>query len=931
MSRRNPESRRWQPPVTKLAAGAQPAAVTADDTATVPGSESDILSSRISPPSVTPGQLLRPGLEKLFDAAGPVSTLFLTAPAGFGKTRLLAQLVDAARGRGGSVVWAECGPHGEDFKSIIDLLFAAYGRESGDERPLAFSGRDNRRPIVDLLNRIGDLPRPVIVALDSIDRVSDPDVWGLARFIMDGLPPGVLLAVTSRSALPWPAGRARMDGRLVEMGPDELRFSTDELRRLVTDMLGLDVGEGDIEALNRSSGGWPIIADMAVRSIIRRPDHILSFEAILDQHGAAIHDYLNEEVLDALSATERAVVRATVPFGTFPSALIPALLDMADPGPAIEDLVARNILLHVNGLGSQFTHHQPLARALAQRMPDEERRGLLSLAADWFIDNDMPVAAISSLIAAGRLDQAADKAAQLVNMLLYSSQAGLMIDWTDALPAGLIDRNPSLWRGRLWAMYLNGKFAALTAELEEVSRRLDDKAIEGGACADLELDMLLLGDLVATANREPMVQIGVLERMGVRFGDDHPMHVGILQIALGRRYLAIGNLAHAEHRFLSAYDRNRICDNGYAAVQALCNAAIVRRYLGRFDEAAELCVEAIRQCNAPRYAATALAAVPCLQLAEIAFEHNDLHGTEQWLGRTLDLEARLGDPMTTRHAAILSAKLRAAWLGTATSDRWLAAEAARIEGRGYARSRRVTAARITLSVAAGKLDLADALIRSLDLPVDLPGPAPSHNIPFWDEESWIALAYYLQARGRQADAERWLRKLHHNAQGCSPVSEVRIAAIMAINHSQSPNARETRRWLLAMLRLGESIGAVRSIIDFGRPMGQLLQALLVENSLATEPALLAYLQRLIGKVRSVPAAVRSEGAVGSGSPEHGLTGREAEILLLLHSGMQNKVIGRHLKISDKTVRWHIQNLFSKLHVNNRTQAVLKARQLRLIE
>jgi len=267
------------------------------------------------------------------------------------------------------------------------------------------------------------------------------------------------------------------------------------------------------------------------------------------------------------------------------------------------------------------------------------------------------------------------------------------------------------------------------------------------------------------------------------------------------------------------------------------------------------------------------------------------------------------------------------------------------------------ALQIWLFCQVNDLGAAEALLRALDLPVESRAPNPAVKIPYWDEELYLSLARFWIGSGRTETAIRWLRKLLRNAEfDQRRSSSVLILGLLAIAYDSADKNPEAMRALREMLLSGEKYGYVRSIIDMEPAIMPLLAKYRsyhqAQQKEAGTPSGLDYIDRLINKetqdtggaiAAPLPsdASMDTGGAIAAPLPSDAsistdgdlldqLTKRESEVLELIALGMSNRAIAGQLVVAETTLKWHVRNLYTKLHVKSRTQAVAKARKLGLI-
>ena len=358
---------------------------------TIPGPPEDLVS--------------RPRLLAILDDAAEATTVFLGAPAGFGKTVLLAGW---ARHRGsGTVAWVSADTGDNDERLFWSAILEALG---GCARiPAASPLRTLGVPPVpsaDLafLAQVADaldvLPEPVLLVLDGVQEITAPGIWQGLRTLLRHQPAGLRLALSSRREPPLPLGRARLADRLAELGADELRFTPAEVR-LFVEVTGAAIGPDQLGTLIARTEGWPAALRLAVSSSARHGD-LHGFFAGRDR---AVLDYLVDEVLDPLNVGQRELVRAISVCDEVPVGLAAALAGRADVEVMLHQLGGpATRLVRANGTPPCY-RLPPLLRTYLRselfRREPERTRALHAAAARWFAGHDRPASALLHSVRAG--------------------------------------------------------------------------------------------------------------------------------------------------------------------------------------------------------------------------------------------------------------------------------------------------------------------------------------------------------------------------------------------------------------------------------------------------------------------------------------------------------------------------------------------------
>jgi LuxR family maltose regulon positive regulatory protein len=377
-------------------------------------------TTKVTIPAPPEDLVSRSRLLTVLDGAGEAAVVFVGAPAGFGKTVLLA---DWAGRRRGAVAWVSADADDNDdrlfWSAVLEALGGCARVPAGNPvRRLAVP----RAPGTDLafLAGVADaleaLPEPVVLVLDGVQEITAPRTWRGLQVLVRHQPAGLRLVVSSRREPDLPLVRARLADRLVEVGATRLRFSAEETVALV-EATGAGIPADEVGLLVTRTGGWPAGLRLAAASAARHGS-LHDFFAGRDR---AVLDYLTDEVLASLTAAERDLLRVISICDDVPAGLAAALSGRPEAEAMLRELgepaaqvVSSGEPLPLSGVPggeapgtSPPRHHrlQPLLRTylraeLLRRAPDRTR-SLHATAARWFAEHDRPAPALLHSVRSG--------------------------------------------------------------------------------------------------------------------------------------------------------------------------------------------------------------------------------------------------------------------------------------------------------------------------------------------------------------------------------------------------------------------------------------------------------------------------------------------------------------------------------------------------
>jgi LuxR family transcriptional regulator, maltose regulon positive regulatory protein len=381
------------------------------------------------------------------DRADAPPVVAVVAPAGYGKTTLLAQWAEHRNPRVG---WVSVDDRDNDPAVLLTYVAVAIDRiepiDPAVFRALASPAAAVSGPI-QLVAAIAALSGPVSLVLDHVDAVTKPECLDAIAQLALGLPVGSQLAIGSRSAPPLPAARLRAQGGIVEIGIDDLAMGQADATALLLGA-GVELADPDVRELVRRTEGWPVglyLAALAMTAGTPRTPAGVTFSG--DQR--FMGDYLRSEVLDRASPAEATFLTRTSILDTMTGPLCDATLGSTRSGRALEELEDRNLLvLALDHRREWYRYHHLFRELLASELRRREPEIVPELhlrAAEWLEANGMPEIAIDHAQAAGDADRVARLVLSVANPVWASGRADTVLGWMEwFVKNGLVDRYPGI-------------------------------------------------------------------------------------------------------------------------------------------------------------------------------------------------------------------------------------------------------------------------------------------------------------------------------------------------------------------------------------------------------------------------------------------------------------------------------------------------------
>jgi LuxR family maltose regulon positive regulatory protein len=931
----------------------------------------DLLATKLHVPGPQPGFVPRRRLAEALSEGLARGRVLVCAPAGFGKTALLA---DWAGGGDRPVAWLTLDGGDSDparfWRYVVAALDRARPGLAGRVGPLlgAPSPGSFAALVTPLVNELAVDPGPdeVLLVLDDYHLVDSGPVHESVAFLLENLPPGLRVVVASRADPPLPLARLRARGQLAELRAADLRFTPEEATALLGATAGPDLPTVAAEALVARTEGWAAGLRLAGLSLRGHADPAgaVAFAVTFSGSHRFVLDYLADEVLDGQSGHVRTFLLETSVLEHLSGELCDAVTGRTDSQAMLQDIERAGLfLVPLDEVRGWWRYHQLFADLLRARLQAEQPGRVQALhraAAAWCEEHELADDAVRHALAAGDAAWAARLVERNVETLLGRSEGATLRRWLSALPAESVRDRPRLSLAQAYGAAMGFQLEALEALLDDAERALaiagdepyaDPAGRSVSVLANVPAGIAFLraslarlrGDaaLAADYNRQALAHLGEddwLMRSFVRWnqaatdwlaGRLGPAERDLAEVLAERRAAgeAVRRAGGEPGEVLHAVAGGAEFFAGFLAMRVCYDLGEVQRARGNLDAALATGRQALDVAGASSQAAyTGIAHV---SLAQVLYERNDLtaaldHATR---GVTLCRQLAFTAPLAAGLAVV--ARIR-----HAQGDAAGALEAMDEAGQAGLSPQAITLFNPVPSQRA-RLLLTQGDVQAAAQSTAAAGLGPDDEPDYPREPAYLVLARVLLARSDPGQARMLLQRLLDAATSQGRVGAViEIQALRALALDACGDRAGALDVLTEALTLARRHGYVRVFADEGAAMRALLAKLAAAQpgqqhaARHIDPGYLDAVLRACGQADAVPPQRRA--AVAPPGLIEPLTDRELEVLRLLAAGKSNQRIAHDLVVALDTVKKHVTHVLGKLGAANRTEAAARARQLGLI-
>lgn len=924
-------------------------------------------ASNLRAPRVRLSHLVRTRAVERLEQATTCPLTIVSAPAGYGKTTLIAQWTTASHL---PTAWLTLDERDSDPSRFWGHVCAVLAPLVPDllevvrrRAPIPVSQRDNVL-LGKLIAALPKAPSPTLLVLDDYHEVRTDNTAvhaGLA-YLLEHLPSQVHVILASRTVPSLPLAKLRADHQLLELYVGDLQFTLAETRAFLSEGMHVDLSNEEVAVLQARTEGWVAGLQLAALSLREQPD-VARWIAEFNGENRYIFDYLVEEVLNSLPTETRAFMLQISLLKRITASLCDAVTHSSDSQAILEDLERNNLfLVPLDDRREWYRFHQLFADVLLRyyRMTQPQMvPQLYGRASQWCESHGAMLEAIDYAFAANEPQQAARLIEAYIPVARTMDYRVLLLERLQRLPDSLVRQRPRLCVAHAYTLFTTGGERALMRQRvrdAEESLASTEHLFKPADLAILRAEVLALRTSIRQLLPGPMGprELVSMHQQALAALPRHHWLRNFITLFIGIEQLVDGDVRSAA-RTLDAlmHASEAHSDLFYVAMSSLyLGLALMRQ--GRLDDALARCGGASRYL-AGHTDADLMARIYMVN-GMVLYERNDLVPALDCLRQGISLRYDPAPFLIEAYPALAYVHLA---LGNRVAARqaieqslaeWAGTQAENMAVWPWT-SRQVRAHQARLWLLQGELDAASAWARALERDrehVTEREYGPPTYVREWED---IVLARVYLAEQRAHDALQLLDQIDEAAEAEGRKSRLlEILVLQVVAHYGLGNAPAAMLTLRRAVELGAPQRVMRTFVEGSPTIQRLLLLLRAEFTQRgahaharthRETTLLRYMESLIAafatqddddkRRRSGHAVVARGNHATLALPEPKLTRRERQIARLLADGATNKEIAADLVISEATVKRHVSNIFLALGVRNRTRAVAQARALGLLD
>lgn len=905
-----------------------------------------LLHTKLMPPRLPSAFIQRDDLLARLDMGLAKKVILVSAPTGFGKTTLVRMWI---ANRDFPSAWVTLDDHDNDAAHFWTYVCSALRTIDSSLGKTALSMLASPQPpsfealLTPLLNDLTRLRKSSVLVLEDYHAIKSTEINEGVSFLIQHLPESLHLVFITRTEPDLPLGILRARAELVEINATDLRFDQEETEAFLRTAIQDALPSSALNRLLQKTEGWPAGLRLVTLLLQNKRSSPADKSSATDVEGMIqsfsgsdryITDYLIKEVFESQSAEAQSFLLKTSFFGRLTGSLCDAILETKNNAAILEHLDRDNLfIVQLEQSGNQIWYrYNPLfAESLQylakQRLDEAEIKSLFEKASEWYEYHGLFDEAIESALAAKLFDRAMTLIEKFIE--IHDMSALRTIGrWLENIPQQEILRHPIIcFTYAQVILFSSDRFAPATAARIEPFLRAAESTWQTAE------DHQRLGQLLSFRGNVVWWQGDIQKAFDYsrQSLDELPEYDvfwrGNSLLSVSYEALSAGRILEAQDKALEARALLGAAQNLFGVLAATQFLAEIFFWQGELEQAEQLNQQILTEAVGEESMLDDQG-VASLNLAQIAYERNDLDQAEQFATRALNLSQQRANEMLEVQATIRLAYIHSAKGDALRARELLKSLEAKIQNPILLREIQNAQALLSIRAAdvSSTLPLRGVLRLSLDWWVKIVSAENQNTLHLQKEREAFTLARLRMAEGKANEVLDVLKQWQEDAAQNGRVrSQVEGLILEAMVHHSDSNLSQAGKSLSEALTIGQAKQFRRIFLDEGTRMVALLPAILPKLSnrtlsLFATTLLHSFSPEMTSHLTAINSAVQIEP----------LSGQELRVLRLLVAGLSNADIAQELVVSTNTIKTHVKSIYRKLNINSREEAREVARELKLL-
>jgi LuxR family transcriptional regulator, maltose regulon positive regulatory protein len=895
-----------------------------------------MLLTKLHIPPASPGIVHRPELYEKLKIGLSRKLILISAPAGFGKTTVMSDwinqnIIPAA--------WFSIDNGDNDPVEFLNYIIAGiqsiqptFGQ--GTLKLLNSPNKPSGESIANLLiNEILNIDQNFILVLDDFHLINNTEVLNLVTYLLEHVPVNIHIVILTRSDPAISVSRLRSQNQLVELRSSDLSFSANDISILFNKKLKLGLSIEDVISLEAKTEGWIAGLQLTALSMQGRED-ISGYIQDFKGDNRYIMDYLMEEVLKIQSDDIKEFLLQTSVLEQMSSSLCNSVLNRNDSQLILETLEKNNMfVISLDDERKWFRYHHLFADLLKQRLQLQNKEAVTELrdkACDWFEQNNMFDFAIGHSLAIQNHEKSIQLIGCVVEKMWENGHHAAILKYGNLLPEELIQKNASFSLYFSWILIISGqikKAEPFLLSAESITKNIIDN--KNSSDQEIRYNKKLLGKISVafaylysiTADAEKAFHYGKTAMENLT--EDDPLWFSWGWFSIGIAETVRGHIKESIEAYGKALAYGKKSGNIYLISSIAMNLAYLEVRMGLYTSSYTRCSDLITFMKERGYSQITKSEASYAGLYSCMAGIECMRTDFEEALKNVKIAYNLSKNDSNNSYKVIV--LMVYWLILTGRGDKAGSEKMLNETENIIKLYKVAPAAMAIFVASkGKTLIEQAQLEQAHEIFAENGISLDNNISPTFNFSYFSYAYLLITESRFVEAEKLLSKLLTATLTTGRTEDlIVIKTLFTILYNESGNREKAIINLIESMEYATSEQILMQYLYYHSRIGELIREVFkIQAAGKTNIP-----NKLIEKLKF---AIEKREKNKEINISEGISSRELDTLKLIAEELSNREIADKLFISLNTVKSHIKNIFLKLEVDSRIQAVIKAKELGII-
>ncbi|BCL84502.1 LuxR family transcriptional regulator [Ktedonobacteria bacterium brp13] len=775
--------------------------------------------------------------------------------------------------------------------------------------------------------------RPLVLILDDYHVITTQAIHQAISLLIEHLPPQLHLVISTHHDPPFIRPRLRMQGQLMELRTDHLRFTPEEAGTFFQQSMHLQLTPNDIEMLMTRTIGLVAVLQLVALGLQDQPDRT-QFIASLDQNHDTIMEYLATEILSRQTIQVQHFLLTTSQLDHFSASLCDAILQHHESQAILTYLKqARLFLIPLDEHQQWYRYHPLFADFLREQYAHPQHPQtdqpyepyahtnttiIHQRAGEWFEQQNNTDEAINHFLLAQNFTQAAQLIRQYSTAMIRRGEITLLLRWLGALPEEFISIHPDIILYYTVALIASEQLAEADLRMHMLEQLQTAEQLQVSfSTLPQSFSTILSVVRVTLAGFHGDIEktIALAKQANENMAGTDTSLQSTIAASLATAYFFNGCLNEANTYFHEAEILGRVSKHPHEMITGICGQGYILLDTGHLFQAAAR-FQPVLQAHYDRvYASLGMA---YLGIGEIYYYWNEIDKAETALQQGIELGLQWGFPLPVIRGALFLIRVKIARGNVQQAEALIQRLEQRLLHETYQERSHLLLGALRAELFLAHNDIEQALHWAQST-----GVTHVQKPMYIEEFLYLALIDVYIAANKVQPALAWLEQIQENALDKTRCG-IDMQTRQAIIYYKQGRLNQAQHLLMQTLLLAQPEHIIRIFTDRGEPIKALLLRLLSTYSGESEDYRI-YLHTLLNVLDQQTATVPTQL-----TPTVILSEREQKVLALLAHGLSNQQIATTLVIAPSTVKWYLKQIYTKLNAHNRVQALANAQKLHLI-